>query len=120
MYMWGWGYKAGDGHTQCMVCSVVVVHFWTVGVYSVVGGGVQCGGGGCILWLVGVQCGRWGILCDGRDVQCSGSIWFGGWGYTLWWECNGVMGGYTVWSMGVYCVVGVYGVVGEVYIVVGV
>lgn len=30
------------------------------------------------------------------------------------------MGGYTVWSMGVYCIVGVYGVVGGVYIVVGV
>lgn len=43
MYMWGWGYKAGDGHTQCMVCSVLVVHLWRVGVYSVVGGGVQCG-----------------------------------------------------------------------------
>ena len=30
------------------------------------------------------------------------------------------MGGNTVWSMGVDCMVGVYGVVGGVYIVVGV
>ena len=85
--MWGWGYKGGDGHTQCMVCSVVVVHLWRVGVYNVVGGvysvvgeGIYCG------WLVysvvgGVYCAMGGMYSEvgvygGVDggIHCGGSV----------------------------------------------